>query len=214
MKKKISEAINVHINLGERGQYEHIALTKYAEVEIEFDSPEEMKKKEDQLTDELVDNLIRNMRRIPERLGKTTTAVQEIEEKIEKRIPEWLAGQTEPNLARKKHEGVIAKQVGNKADQETRIAESAVEQGSERKIEPSDDSGSTKDFVEGATEDLFGSDKQDSLTEGSEALSDEDLGLGKDAPSEKTAKKDSPNNKPSSPAIVDEELNFDGEDLF
>ena len=86
-KKRIAETINVRINVG---NFQHIDITKYAEKEIEYNSQEEMIKKEDELTDELLDNLIRNMRTIPEKLGKKTNAVVEFEGAVQKKIPEWL----------------------------------------------------------------------------------------------------------------------------
>lgn len=94
--RKISECINVRINVG---NYQHIELTKYAEESIEYSSAEERIKKEDQLRDELVSSLIRSMKAIPEKLGKGIEAAIEVEESIKKAIPEWLENGAVPNIA-------------------------------------------------------------------------------------------------------------------
>ena len=110
MEKKISEAINIRINLGD---FQHIDITKYAEKVISFDTKEEMVIKEDELTSELIDNLLRNIRTIPERLGKKTEAIAVVEEKISKRIPAWLEEAGEPNIAntsKKVHDKVVSEQ--------------------------------------------------------------------------------------------------------
>jgi len=116
--KRIAETLNVRINLG---NFQHIELTKYAEKKIEYESNEEMQKKEDELTDELLSNTIRSMRRIPERLGKKTNAVAEVEERIIKEIPRWLEDEPEPNIAneaKEKHNSVVSKQKDNKEKEE------------------------------------------------------------------------------------------------
>ena len=94
--KKIATSVDVLINVG---AYEHIQITKYAEKSISYSSQEEMLKKEDELTNELVADVIRTMRSMPEKLGKKTTAHTEIESKIAKKVPEWLNGNVEPNIA-------------------------------------------------------------------------------------------------------------------
>lgn len=105
--KRISESINVRINVG---NFQHIQITKYAEKTITYESAEEMVKKEDELTEELLANLIRNMKTIPSRLGKTTNAVVEVEESIIKVIPEWLEESPIPNLAKDVHEKYVDEQ--------------------------------------------------------------------------------------------------------
>jgi len=94
--RKIAECINVRINVG---NFQHIELTKYAEEEIEFSSNEERTKKEDALRDDLVVSLIRSMKAIPERLGKGIESAIQVEESIQKAIPEWLANSPIPNIA-------------------------------------------------------------------------------------------------------------------
>ena len=94
--KKIATSVDVLINVG---AYEHIQITKYAERSISYGSKEEMLEQEDALTNEVVADLIRSMRSMPEKLGKKTTANIEIESKIAKKIPEWLNGNVEPNIA-------------------------------------------------------------------------------------------------------------------
>jgi len=96
MEKKIAECIKVLINLG---NYQNIEIAKYAEQNISYSDEKEMKQKEDQLTIDLVDNIIRNMRQIPEKLGKKTNAIHEVENRLEKSIPEWLTTAPIPNLA-------------------------------------------------------------------------------------------------------------------
>ena len=98
--KKIAETINVRINIG---NFQHIEISKYAEKEITYNDKQEMTDKEDALTQELLENIIRNMRTIPSRLGKKTEAVQDVEDKIQKAIPEWMINNEEPNLAKKKN---------------------------------------------------------------------------------------------------------------
>jgi hypothetical protein len=96
MKRKISECINIQINVG---NYQHIAITKYAEEEIEYSSETERIQKEDALTDSLVESMTRSMKAIPEKLGKGVTAAIEVEQAIKKTIPEWLAKNIVPNIA-------------------------------------------------------------------------------------------------------------------
>lgn len=94
--KKIATSVDVLINVG---AYEHLQITKYAERSISYSSKEEMLEQEDALTNEVVADLIRSMRSMPEKLGKKTTANIEIEAKIAKKVPEWLNGNVEPNIA-------------------------------------------------------------------------------------------------------------------
>jgi len=144
--KKIATSVDLLINVG---QYEHIQITKYAETKIEYNSKEDMVAKEDQLTTELVDDIIRTMRGIPERLGKKTTAVSAIEERIQKKIPEWLNNSTEaPNLARKKFEDNQAKESALREEQKSDISELL---GDNTKEDKSVD----KSVEESAEDDLF-----------------------------------------------------------
>ena len=94
--KKIATSVDILINVG---NYEHIQITKYAEKKITYTSAEDMIKQEDQLTEELTSDIVRSMRALPNRLGKKTTAHTEIEEKITKKVPEWLLDNVEPNIA-------------------------------------------------------------------------------------------------------------------
>ena len=99
--KKIATSVEIMIHVG---QFEHIKINKYGEKNIEYGSKEDMIKQENVLTDELINDIIRTMRALPDKLGKKTNAVTEIEEKIEKRIPEWLQTGSEPNIAKKTYE--------------------------------------------------------------------------------------------------------------
>jgi hypothetical protein len=113
-KRKISECINVRINVG---NYQHIELTKYAEEEIEFDSTKERVEKEDILRDDLIASLVRSMKTIPEKLGKGVANVVEVEEAIKKAIPEWLAKDPIPNIANgalKQNNRTASEQLANK----------------------------------------------------------------------------------------------------
>ena len=94
--RKISECINLRINVG---NYQHIELTKYAEESIDYETDAERIAKEDQLRDELVDSLKRSMQAIPEKLGKGLEEAIEVEQAIQKAIPEWLENSPVPNLA-------------------------------------------------------------------------------------------------------------------
>jgi len=125
-KKKIAESIEIRIALPEK--YEHIIMTKYAEKEIVYDSVEEMEEKEANLNTELVNSLIHDMRALPGRLGKTTEAVQEVEERIKGKLPTWLKSEDVPNLAnanmaRKTHERSVDEQQSNKEKQDENIRE-------------------------------------------------------------------------------------------
>ena len=94
--KKIATSVDILINVG---SYEHIQITKYAEKKITYSSPEDMIKQEDLLTEELTNDIIRTMRALPNKLGKKTSANTAIEEKISKKIPEWMQNNIEPNIA-------------------------------------------------------------------------------------------------------------------
>jgi len=94
--KKIATSVDILINVG---SYEHIQITKYAEKKITYSSPEDMIKQEDLLTEELTNDIIRTMRAMPNKLGKKTSANTAIEEKIAKKVPEWLQNNIEPNIA-------------------------------------------------------------------------------------------------------------------
>jgi len=96
MEKKIATSVEVLIKVA---QFESIRITKYGESKIEYSSDEEMSQQEDKLNDDVIADLVRSMRSLPAKLGKKTNSVVEIEEKIQKRIPEWLENNPEPNLA-------------------------------------------------------------------------------------------------------------------
>ena len=116
-KRKIAECINIRINVG---NYQHIELTKYAEEEIEFDSASDRENKENQLRDDLLASMMRSMKAIPARLGKGIDQAVEVEEAIQKAIPEWLEKGTVPNIANGAKEKLIqaaAEQKNNKDSQ-------------------------------------------------------------------------------------------------
>ena len=118
--KKVATSIDILINVG---QFEHIQITKYAEKKITYESSDEMIKKEDEVTSELVSDIIRTMRGLPEKLGKKTNAISAIEEKIQKKIPEWLANNPVPNLAKDKFElaqAAVSSKVEAKKEKEER----------------------------------------------------------------------------------------------
>ena len=94
--RKIAEAINVRINVG---NYQHIEIVKYAEEIIEYSSAEERVIKENALRDDLVLSLQRSMSAIPARLGKGVAEAQIVEESIKTKLPEWLASGAVPNIA-------------------------------------------------------------------------------------------------------------------
>lgn len=96
--KKIATSVEVLIRVAD---FESIRIAKYGEKKITYESPEEMVKKENELNAELVDDLVRNMRSLPEKLGKKSASpVTAIEDKIVRKIPEWLANNPVPNLAK------------------------------------------------------------------------------------------------------------------
>ena len=96
MKRKISACLNVRINVG---NYQHIELVNHAEEEIEFDNDAERIAQEDQLTSDLTSYIVRAMRNIPAKLGKGIENAQQVEEAIQKAIPDWLAKGPVPNIA-------------------------------------------------------------------------------------------------------------------
>lgn len=94
--RKISECINVRINVG---NFQHIELSKYAEESIQYENENERIEKEDALRDDLIHSLARSMKAIPEKLGKGISNAVEVEEAIVKAIPEWLEKGAVPNIA-------------------------------------------------------------------------------------------------------------------
>ncbi len=120
-KRKISECLNVRINVG---NYQHIELTKYAEEEIEYSSKEDLVSKEDSLRDDLISSMIRSMKSIPERLGKGVESAQEVEQSIKKAIPEWLANGHVPNIANNAKKSDIKICSEQKANKDSSVKES------------------------------------------------------------------------------------------
>jgi len=121
--RKISECINVRINVG---NYQHIELSKYAEETVEYSSKEELIQKEDSLRDDLIASVIRSMKAIPERLGKGVEAAIEVEESIKKAIPSWLENGAVPNIAnlpKKKNLQDVAEQKNNKDESAKNLVE-------------------------------------------------------------------------------------------
>ena len=118
-KRKISECINVRINIG---NYQHIEITKYAEEEIEFSSVAERIQKEEALTDDLTQSLIRGMKSIPERLAKGVDQAIEVQASIRKAIPEWLANNPIPNIANTAKKNDIKAVADAKNNKEVAIA--------------------------------------------------------------------------------------------
>lgn len=151
--KKIADSVNIRINVG---NYEHIDLTKYAEKVIEYESQEEMVKKEDELTEEIIVSLIRTMKKIPERLGKKTDAVEKFEDSVKKTIPSWLESGVEPNIAN------AAKSNYNKnvAEQDSKVAKKDEEVDKllnpvETTNDTPNEGDSTEELVDISEEDLF-----------------------------------------------------------
>ena len=115
MKRKISACLNVRINVG---NYQHIELVNHAEEEIEFGNDAERITKEDQLFSDLATYIVRAMRSIPAKLGKGIENAQQVEEAIQKAIPDWLAKGPVPNIANQPRvvaEKVAAEQKDNAA---------------------------------------------------------------------------------------------------
>jgi len=95
-KRKIADCVNIRIRVGD---FEHIEVVKYAEEEIEYTDAQDRIAKEDALTNSLVDSVMRSLMSIPERLKKGKTQAIEVEQKIMKAIPAWLANEPVPNIA-------------------------------------------------------------------------------------------------------------------
>ena len=146
--KKIATAVEVLIKTA---QFENIRVTKYHEAKIEFESDEEMRQKEDKLSEAAVDDLIRGLRIKAEKIGKRIEGViEEAKENIQKRIPEWLEADPEPNianLAQKAHEKAEAEihaDEENKKEEEKNdpvlapepVADNKEEKKEEKKEEP------------------------------------------------------------------------------
>jgi hypothetical protein len=118
-KRKISECVNVRINIG---NYQHIEITKYAEEEIEFSSASERIQKEEALTDDLTQSLIRSMKAIPERLAKGVDQAVEVQALIKKAIPEWLANSPVPNIANNAKKNEIKADADAKSNKDEAVA--------------------------------------------------------------------------------------------
>jgi hypothetical protein len=145
--RKISECINVRINVG---NYQHIELTKYAEEAIDYSSDKERIAKEDQLRDDLMANLIRSMKAIPEKLGKGIEEAIEVEEAIKKAIPEWLENGPVPNIANtaeKKHIQNVSEQKSKK-DKAEADAEEILNTDNNSEVPKNDDEGDAEDLFE------------------------------------------------------------------
>ena len=118
-KRKISDCYNVRINVG---NYQHIELTKYAEEEIEYSTPQERVQKEDALRDELIASLYRSMKELPAKLGRGVESAVEIEESIKKAIPGWLANNPVPNIANGAKKAVISDSAHQRDNQDKQAA--------------------------------------------------------------------------------------------
>lgn len=155
--RKIAECINVRINVG---NYQHIELTKYAEEQVNYETKEELKLQEDSLRDDLISSLIRSMKVIPEKLGKGVESAQEIEEAIQKAIPEWLEKGPVPNIANiasKNNVSDAARQKDNKDLSSKNLAE-VVKTTKIVNATPTETEETGKTEDEG-TEDLFEEDE-------------------------------------------------------
>lgn len=94
--RKISESLNLRINLG---NFNHIEFIKYAEESIDFSSDAERIGKETQLHNDLWDSMMQSVADVPNRLGRSKDMIQEVEERIKNKIPEWLENGPIPNLS-------------------------------------------------------------------------------------------------------------------
>jgi len=102
MEKKIATSVEALIKVA---QYESIRITKYGETKIEYDSVEEMSRKEDELSSQVISDLERCLRKLPERFSKAPdTIVENFGDRIDKKIPEWLKNEPEPNIANRAKE--------------------------------------------------------------------------------------------------------------
>jgi len=143
MEKKIATSVEVLIKVA---QYESIRVTKYGESKIEYDSPDEMVKKENELNDQVIDDLIRSLKGVPEKFPKSSNCVVDIGEKIEKKIPEWLENGAEPNISNG------AKKAHEKSDGKTHVkVEKVEEKKNEENEELNDLFGDTEEKKEEPT---------------------------------------------------------------
>jgi len=95
-KRKIAGCVNVRIRTGD---FQHIEVVKYAEEEIEYSSKEELISKEDDLNNDLIECVLRSLKSTAERTGKGKAEAIEVEQRLSKVIPEWLANDPIPNIA-------------------------------------------------------------------------------------------------------------------
>ncbi len=155
--RKISECINVRINVG---NYQHIELSKYAEETVEYSSKEELIQKEDSLRDDLIASVIRSMKAIPERLGKGVEAAIDVEESIKKAIPSWLENGAVPNIANlpKKNNLKDAAEQKNKKDESSKnlveVTDTVIPEVKNEKVVVNE----TKAIKSTANDDLFEDD--------------------------------------------------------
>lgn len=95
--RKIAGSVNLRIRLGD---WEHLEFVKYAEEQITYENDDERIAQEDKLHVDLMDLLMRSVKEGAKKLGMDGIAVaQEIEQKMQKRIPEWLEKGEVPNIA-------------------------------------------------------------------------------------------------------------------
>ena len=121
--KKIATAVEVLVKVA---NFESIRITKYGESKIDYDSPEDMLKKEDQLNDEVIADIVRSMKRLPEQFPNYANSILTMGDRIGKKIPEWLENNAEPNIAnvaKKDYEKSDAKAHAEKESKEQKIEE-------------------------------------------------------------------------------------------
>lgn len=209
--RKISECVNVRINVG---NYQHIELTKYAEETIEYSTDAERIAKEDKLRDELVASLVRSMKAIPEKLGKGIEQAIEVEEAIQRAIPEWLENGPVPNIANTAEKKQIQAVAEQKVQKDVAVANLA--EVTKPEVDGSGDN-SHVDQLNETDEDLFEDDEmpEPEVVKGAnEAVeASEPAGESKEEPSTESPKKGK-----KQPVAASDELDdfFEGddEDLF
>ena len=152
--RKISECINVRINVG---NYQHIEIVKYAEEEIEYSTVEERMVKEDQLTRDLIASLSRSMKIVPEALGKGMAEAVQVEQSVKKAIPEWMKNSPAPNIAKKVEIQVSAAQEDKQAKEKAQVATTVLAEVTADIVKPvslegKDDDASDKPLFEESLE--------------------------------------------------------------
>jgi hypothetical protein len=97
MKRVVSSCFNIRMNLG---NFYHFEAVKQASEEIEYSSDEERIEIEKKLDSDLLQSLRESLTNAETMFAKNGASgfVQEVEDRMSKKIPSWLKSEPEPNI--------------------------------------------------------------------------------------------------------------------